>query len=160
MPSAADAGVLLAGLAPPGEGNAPATKQFTVVLDPGSHLFRAARAGHQAALVRRTYRPGEHAALDLRLDVLPATVSLKSEPAAGIVRVDDREVGLAPIEFQRKAGHYKLEVVLDDYETYTTELELRAGERADSTAESCPTRRRSTRPGGFGPRPQPWSAQE
>ena len=130
----------LGDVAPAGVG-APLGKQaFTVLLDPGAHLFRAVREGHQDALVSRAYRAGESATLDLHLDVLPATVAIRSEPAAAIVRVDSREVGLAPIEFQRPAGQYKLEVLLDRYETYQAALDLSPGQRADMTARLNPYR--------------------
>ncbi len=128
----------LGDVAPAGVGAPLGKPSFTVVLDPGAHLFRAVREGHQDALVSKSVRPGESAALDLHLDVLPATVAIHSEPAAAIVRVDSREVGLAPIEFQRPAGQYKLEVLLDQYETYTAALDLSPGQRADMTAHLNP----------------------
>jgi hypothetical protein len=111
---------------------------FTVLLDPGAHVFRAVREGHQDALVSRSYHAGESATLDLHLDVMPATIAIHSEPASAIVRIDSREVGLAPIEFQRPAGQYKLEVELDHYETYQAALDLSAGQRADMTARLNP----------------------
>jgi hypothetical protein len=125
----------LAGVAPPGEGTAPGMRKLNVALDPGSHLFRAARPGHQDALIQKSYRSGDQAKLDLRLDALPANVQVKSNPPLAIVRVDGREVGLAPAEFQRTAGRYQLEVLLDGYEPYTASLNLHAGQRADLTAE-------------------------
>jgi PEGA domain len=111
---------------------------FTVVLDPGVHLFRATRAGHQDVVLRETYKPGESATLPMKLDVLPATISIRSEPDAAIVKIDGREVGLAPIDFQRQAGNYKLEVVLDHYETYKATLDLQAGQQSDLTAKLNP----------------------
>ena len=130
--------VYLGGVAPAGVGAALGKSAFTVLLDPGAHLFRAVREGHQDALVPKSYRPGDSASLDLHLDVLPATIAIKSEPAAAIVRVDSREVGVAPIEFQRPAGQYKLEVLLDHYETYEAALDLAPGERSDLTARLNP----------------------
>jgi hypothetical protein len=127
-----------AGLAPSGSGSPIGKAAFTVVLDPGAHVFRAVREGHQDAVILRTYRPGESARLDLHLDVLPATISVHSEPAAAIVRVDSREVGMAPIEFQRMAGRYSLEVVLDKHEPYKASLDLAPGQRTDLTARLNP----------------------
>jgi hypothetical protein len=125
-------------VAPAGVGAAVGKAAFTVLLDPGAHVFRAVREGHQDALVSRSYRAGESATLDLHLDVLPATIAIRSEPASAIVRVDSREVGLAPIEFQRPAGQYKLEVLADHYETYQAALDLSPGQRADMTARLNP----------------------
>jgi hypothetical protein len=129
---------LLAGVAPPGDGASPGRSAFTVILDPGLHVFRAARPGHQDAVIQRSYKPGEQTALALKLDVLPATVAIRSEPASAIVRIDKREVGLAPIEVQRTAGRYRLEVVRDGFDTYAATLDLSAGQRADITAKLVP----------------------
>jgi hypothetical protein len=105
------------------------------MLDPGAHVFRGVRKGHGDALVRRSWRAGRRAELDLRLDELPATVRIRSTPEGAVVRVDGREVGVAPVELERRAGQYELEVVLDGYETYTATLDLGPGQRSDLTAE-------------------------
>ncbi len=130
--------VYLASVAPAGKGTSPSTATFTLVLDPGSHLFRATRPGHQPVVVQKSYRASQRTKLALRLDEMPATVAIESEPRDAIVRVDEREVGLAPIEFQRPAGRYSVEVVKDDFETYTAELDLHAGQRSDLTAKLVP----------------------
>jgi hypothetical protein len=132
---ATESGVFLAGIAKAGDGTAPGPREFTIVLDPGSHLFRASRPGHQDAVVQRSYRPGDATSLNLTLDELPATIAIRSEPASAIVRVDKREVGVAPIEVQRKAGQYRVEVVQDKYESYAATLNLHPGQRADLTAK-------------------------
>lgn len=136
--AAGERDVFLSGLAKAGDGSSPGARDFTVVLDPGAHLFRATRPGHQDAVVQRSYHAGEAATLDLRLDELPATIAIRSEPASAIVRVDKREVGVAPIEVQRKAGTYRVEVVQDKFETYAATLDLHAGQRADLTAKLQP----------------------
>jgi hypothetical protein len=136
---AADGGYL-AGVAPPGDARTLKRKRFVLWLDPGAHVFRAERPGHQAVVVRRSYRAGQRAKLNLRLDELPASVRVRSKPGGGIVKIDNREVGLAPVEFERRAGRYQLEVQRDDYESYRAELDLRAGQRADLTAELQPYR--------------------
>ncbi|RLB61558.1 MAG: PEGA domain-containing protein [Deltaproteobacteria bacterium] len=128
----------LASVAPAGKGTSPRTETFTLVLDPGSHLFRATRPGHQPVVVQKSYRASQRAKLLLRLDEMPATVAIESEPKAAIVRVNDREVGLAPIEIERPAGRYSFEVVKNDFETYTAELDLEAGQRSSLTAKLIP----------------------
>jgi PEGA domain len=131
-------GTYLAGVAPAGTGTPLGKTSFTVLLDPGAHLFRAVREGHQDALITKSYRSGDITTLDLHLDVLPATIAIKSDPAAAIVRVDAREVGVTPLEFQRPAGQYKLEVLLDHYDTYKAALDLSPGQRSDLTARLNP----------------------
>ena len=54
----------------------PAEKAFTVDLDPGVHLFRASRPGHQDAFVQKSYRPGEKAALELHFHMTPNAVQM------------------------------------------------------------------------------------
>jgi PEGA domain-containing protein len=135
--AAAD-GTELAGVAPAGDGEAPGKGKLTIVLDPGSHVFRAVRPGHADAVVRKSYRAGQRATLDLRLDELPATVRLKSRPDGAVVTVGGRDVGVTPMELERRAGRYDLVVQADDYDPYTATLDLGPGESADLTAELVP----------------------
>lgn len=115
-----------------------ATQPFSVLLDPGSHVFLARREGHQDVVVQRSFRPGQRDTLDLRLDEMPATVVIKSQPTDAIIRVDEHEVGVAPATFERPPGKYRVEVYKDEYETYSTQLDLAAGQRAELTAELLP----------------------
>ncbi len=128
----------LGSVGPAGVGASLGKSTFVVLLDPGPHVFRAVRPGHGDALVNRSFRAGDNAALELRLDVMPATVSIRSEPLSAIVRVDKREVGVAPIEFQRPAGTYRVQVIADNYEPYDATLDLAPGQRSDLTAKLNP----------------------
>jgi hypothetical protein len=111
---------------------------FVVALDPGAHVFRATRAGHEDALVNRSYRPGESTVLDLQLDLLPATVALRSEPRQAIVTLDGRELGVSPLDLQRGAGSYTLEVARQGFETYRATLDLQPGQHVELTAKLNP----------------------
>lgn len=133
-----DSNTFLAGVGPAAEARPLGKASFEVLLDPTSHLVRASREGHQDVLLHPSYRAGETGVLDLHLDVLPATIVIKSEPAQAIVKIDNREVGLAPIEFQRPAGRYKLEVERAGFETHSADLELSSGQRAELTTKLVP----------------------
>ncbi len=135
LPSKDKSDTFYASIAPPGEGGSPGKSEFTVMLDPGAHMFRAVRPGHQDAMVQKSYRAGEKPRLDLHLDILPAVVSVKANLKSAIVRIDKREVGIAPIEIQRPAGRYTLEVERENFLTYTATLDLRPGQRSDLTAK-------------------------
>jgi hypothetical protein len=128
----------LAGLGRPGIEEPMNRSAFVLLLDPGAHVLRAARSGHEAALVSRSYRPGDEASLDLHLDLLPATVAIRSDPGQAVVTLDRREIGVAPLEFQRAAGSYKLEVERRGYESYRATLDLQPGQRVDLTAKLNP----------------------
>lgn len=136
--AADDGNAHLAGVGPAGPPVSVGASSFAALLDPGAHVWRAVRPGHQDAIVQKSYRPGETVEVDLHLDMLPATVAVRSDPSLSIVRVDGREVGLAPIELQRVAGKYSLEVVRDQYEPYTTRLDLSPGQRTDLEAKLVP----------------------
>lgn len=109
-------------------------RTFVVLLDPGAHIFRANRPGHAEAVVMRSYREQESARLELLLGLLPATVAVSSEPTGAIVRVDGREVGVTPLELQRSAGSYKLEIERAHYNLHRQKLSLEPGERVDVNA--------------------------
>jgi PEGA domain len=123
----------LAGVAPAAAAKPIGVGRFTVLLDPGRHVVLASRPGHQDVVVQASYRPGERATLALHLDMLPATVHVDTDPRQALVRLDGHEVGVAPLDLQRPAGAYKLEVVHDGFETYTTALKLVPGQRVDLT---------------------------
>jgi tetratricopeptide (TPR) repeat protein len=61
------------------------------------------------------------------------------------VSVNGREVGLAPIEIQRPAGTYRVEIAHDHYETYAATLVLQPGQRVAWTAKLNPERDRIIR---------------
>jgi PEGA domain-containing protein len=115
-----------------GDGDSPPTPvnlaRFRLVLDPGAHNFRTARAGYRGRLIVGVYEPGERAPLDLRLGQLPARLSITSTPARAIIKIDGREAGLSPISVERLAGRYQVELVQDGYDTYKNTLWLRAGQ--------------------------------
>ena len=111
---------------------------FALLLDPGTHVFHASRPGHEDVEVERSFTPGEQSALDLRLDLLPATVTIRSEPAPSVVSIDGREVGLSPIEIQRPAGSYHVEIVRDHFQKYGATLSLQPGQRVTMTAKLTP----------------------
>jgi hypothetical protein len=118
---------------------------FGLVLDPGTHVFHASRPGHADVEIERSYAPGAQDVLDLRLDLLPASASIRSEPDLALVSVNGREVGLAPIEIQRPAGTYRVEIAHDHYETYAATLVLQPGQRVAWTAKLNPERDRIIR---------------
>lgn len=111
---------------------------FALVLDPGSHVFHASRAGHADVDVERAYAPGVRDVLDLRLDLLPATAAIRSEPGLALVSIDGREVGLAPIDIHRPAGTYRVQIAHDHYEKYAATLALQPGQRVSLTAKLNP----------------------
>lgn len=108
-------------------------RSFTLLLDPGAHIFRANRPGHGEGIVQKTYRPGEHAQLDLTLAELKAHVRVTSDPPGAVVRVDGREAGVTPLELERRAGRYRMQLELRAYNVIEHDLSLAAGQQLDLT---------------------------
>ncbi len=127
-------GLLVAGVAPAGEGKPPPASVFQVVIDPGVHLIQASRPGHADALVNKTFSPGAREDLPLKLDALPATIHVESDQPRAVVIVDDRDVGLAPIDLTRPAGRYRIQVVKKGFVSYDSTLELAPGQKANLMA--------------------------
>jgi hypothetical protein len=128
-------GVLVAGIAPAGEGTPPPKPVFEVVIDPGVHLIQASRPGHQDVLVNQTFAPNAREALTLKLDELPATIHVESDQPRAVVIVDERDVGLAPIDLTRPAGTYRVQVVKKGFVTYESALEVAPGQKANLRAK-------------------------
>ena len=127
-------GLLVAGVAPAGEGKPPPSAVFDVVIDPGVHLIQASRPGHADALINKTFAPGAREELPLKLDALPASIHVECDQPRAVVLVDDRDVGMAPIDITRPAGRYRIQVVKKGFISYDTTLELAAGQRANLMA--------------------------
>ncbi len=126
--------VLVAGVAPAGEGKPPPAATFEVVIDPGVHLIQASRPGHADVLLNETFAPGARKDIPLKLDALPATIHIEADQPRAVVVVDDRDVGMAPIDITRPAGRYRLQVVKKGFVTYDSTLELTSGQKANFIA--------------------------
>jgi hypothetical protein len=139
VPSPEDGGAFIAA-SPAGEGTLVGKRRFTLLLDPGRYLFRAERPGHTAAVVRREYRDGQKARpLKLRLDELPALVSVRSNPKGADVFINGTRQGATPFTGQEyPAGRYELRLEKPDYESYKVDLNLDAGEPFDGNVELVP----------------------
>ncbi len=127
-------GVLVAGLAAPGAGEVAAQDAFELIVDPGTHVIRASRDGHADIVLNPSYAPGVHTELNLRLETLPAELHVESTEPGAIVRLDGRDVGVAPVAVSRPAGVYRVEVEKNEWVTYATTVTLDAGEHANLTA--------------------------
>src|SRR5262249_32397113 len=80
------------------------------------------------AVVNRTFAPGATSELDLRLDLLPATLKVTSSQAGALVRVNDADVGPAPVDVLRPAGAYRVNVKKKGFLPYTTQVTVQPGE--------------------------------
>jgi hypothetical protein len=104
---------------------------FTVLLEAGDHQFRAKRQGHGEVALTRSYQLGQSYTLPLVLALLPATLSVTSDPGGAQVRLNERYQGYAPGSFDAPAGTYKLGVELNGYIDYRQALTLEPGQRVD-----------------------------
>jgi PEGA domain len=112
----------------------PPSGRFTLLLDPGPHVFTLGRKGFSEAALNRTFAPGVHGELKLQLDRLPATLHISANQPGATVSVDGKDVGTAPVEVERLAGSYRVTVQKPGYAVYQTHLTVRPGEAANLTA--------------------------
>jgi len=138
IPSSAEQGTFVLGAPNESELRGP-KRHLKIVLNPGVQIFRATRPGHEDAVKIESYQNGAHPGLSLVLHRLPGRISLQSEPVSGVVRVDTQEVGVAPLQFERPAGVYRVEVFHKGYDTYSTRVALAPGQQMDLTAPLRPT---------------------
>lgn len=121
----------VAGTRPPGDAEAIRAETFVVVLDPGARVITLSRKGFNTAVVNRTFANGAVTALKLELDRLPATLRIRSQPGAGIVTVDRKDVGPTPLDVVRPAGRYHVMVEKEGFVPYESNVRVRPGERLD-----------------------------
>jgi PEGA domain len=106
-------------------------KAFIVLLDPGVHVLSVSRPGFAPAIVNRTFAPQQKVTLNLALDRLPATLSIRSSPPDAIVTVGDKDLGPTPLDVLRPAGRYDLLVEREGYLPYETQVDVTAGEQVN-----------------------------
>src|SRR5690606_34935175 len=101
-----------------GPGKPPPVSEFSLLLNPGAHVFTLSRKGYTDAVVNKTFAPGSRTQLALELSRLPATLRISSNVERALVRVGGVDIGPAPIDVLRPAGEYEVEVSRDGYDAY------------------------------------------
>jgi hypothetical protein len=126
---ATDDGLLVAGL--PAGANSVKTPgaRFTLLLDPGEHVFSLSRPGFVTAAISRSFHPGSTP--DVHLDVvsLPATIRVTANRPGAVVSVDDLDTGVAPVELSRPAGTYRVAVRKAGFVPYLTTVRVNPGDQ-------------------------------
>ncbi len=129
---AADAGpsaVFIAGTHAPGPPESPGVSAFDVLVNPGAHVLTVSRTGYADVVVNRSFSPGSDGSMSLELDRLPAVFHITSNLADAVVRVDDVDVGNAPVEVTRKAGRYRVSVKRKGYVSFETDVTATPGQQ-------------------------------
>lgn len=121
-----------------GPGELPPTERFTVLLDPGAHVFVFARKGFSNAVVSRTFRPGDNTEVGVSLDLLPATLRIDSNRPHAVISVDGVDVGPAPVELKRRPGAHDILVRERGFTPYVTRVSLLPGEETRLDAPLIP----------------------
>ncbi|MCC6557319.1 MAG: PEGA domain-containing protein [Polyangiaceae bacterium] len=129
---------LVAGTLGPGPGARPPAATFDLTLDPGAHVVTLDRKGYTQQVVNRTFAPGSTSSLRLELEKLPATLRVTSSEAGALVRVDDVDVGPAPVDVLRPAGSYRVVVGKAGFVAYEAQVAVKAGEEAKLRATLVP----------------------
>jgi hypothetical protein len=123
--------LFVAGTRPPGLPAPVPQGLATVLLDPGLHVFTLTRKGYSDVAVTRSFGPGSHTNLVLKLDRLPATLHVTSTVPGAIVLVDGVDIGPAPIDISRSAGVYDVRVRKPGFVPYEGKIRVNSGEEAN-----------------------------
>lgn len=137
---------LVAGLAASGEGKSVEKEKFVVLVDPGSHVFTFQLAGHDTIEMRRDLKPGANEDVAVSLTEQPGELAVAADRAQAIVRVNDVDVGIAPVAVSRPPGSYRVTVSKAGFDTYSSSVTLRPGQKirlsADLPVEKIPLTKR------------------
>lgn len=109
--------------------------RFRVLLDPGAHVFLLSREGFATAVHNETVRPGEHRAIHLAIDRLPAVIRVSASQPQAVVSVDGVDVGVAPVAVERGAGTHQVVVRKAGFLAYETTANVKPGQRLDLLAK-------------------------
>jgi hypothetical protein len=126
--------IAFAGIAAPGAGERVDKKAFEVVLDPGAHVFTVTKDGFETVATKEDLKPGSKKTLALSLTAMPGKLKIDASQGGSAVRIDDIDVGLAPLLVDRPAGDYRIDVRKSGYVPYVTRVTLRPGQRTDILA--------------------------
>jgi hypothetical protein len=133
-----DGDQLLAGLRPPGPGEALPKSPSVIVLDNGAHVFTFQREGFADAVLNKTFTPGKSETMDVSLEKLPATLKISSNRPSALVAVNGVDVGPVPVDVLRPAGTYKVLVRDDGYVPYEGSLSVKPGQSSSLKADLVP----------------------
>jgi hypothetical protein len=132
-----EGGALVAGLRAPGQGEALARAAW-VTVDPGAHVFTFQREGFVDVVLNKTFFPAARATMDVKLELLPATLRISSNRPRALVAVNGLDVGPVPVDVLRPAGVYKVLVRDDGYVPYEGSLTVKPGQAAALKADLTP----------------------
>jgi hypothetical protein len=135
-PSAAER--MLAGIRPPGPGEAAPSGSFDLVVDPGAHVIVLSRKGFRDVVLNKTFAPSSKTALDLELDKLPGVMHIASTQPGAVVAISGIDVGVTPVDVTRPAGSYRVLVRKEGYVAYSSQVTLKPGEDVALRAQLVP----------------------
>ncbi|HZO13930.1 MAG TPA: PEGA domain-containing protein, partial [Polyangiaceae bacterium] len=130
----ASGNTMVADMREPGQGEPPPASRFDVLLDPGAHVITLAHKGFRNIVIRRTFDPGSTTDLPLTMNKLRAVLHVEATRKDAVVRVNDKDVGVAPVDVERPAGSYRVIVEKDGYVSYDTQVTVEPGQRANLRA--------------------------
>lgn len=126
---------MVAGIDAPGPGKVLPKTRFTVLLDPGGHVFTLTRQGFSTINVTKSWPASTKDKLELSAVKLPARIRVRADRDGAVVRVGDVDVGVAPVEVDRPAGAYDVVVTKPGFVTYKSSVDVRPGEQLDLSAQ-------------------------
>jgi hypothetical protein len=120
--------VAYAGVAPANAGERVDRKSFEVVADPGTHIFTVTKGGFDTVVSKETLRSGVRARVTLSLTEMPSKLRIDANQGRATVRLDDVDVGLAPVMLVRPAGTYRVDVRKPGFVPYNAKVSLQPGQ--------------------------------
>jgi hypothetical protein len=126
-----DRKVAYAGVAQASAGERVERSTFELIVDPGVHVFTVTKEGFAPAVRRETAKTGVRGAVELSLTAMPGSIRVDASQKGAAVRVDEIDVGVAPVLIDRPAGPYRVDVRKAGFVPYKTKVNLQPGQRAD-----------------------------
>jgi hypothetical protein len=104
-------------------------------LKPGKHIVEVKLDGYQNWSESVEINPGKDKHITAILQQLVGSFNIESEPSKAIVIVDGKEVGNTPVDVgDLKPGKYLVEVKMEEYETWSKNVEIEIDKNVDLTA--------------------------
>ncbi len=129
VPSKGRSGAFVAGLAPAGSATSAPDGRFEILVDPRpATVFTFSLEGHDTIDQRLDLKQSAKEELTLSMTEQPARIRIAANVKGAIVRVDNVDVGIAPVSISRPPGARRVTVISEGYVPYETKLDLKAGQ--------------------------------
>ena len=98
------------------------------LLSPGKYEIKIELAGYQEIIKTIELLPGKSLSISEKMERLKGIVKIESQPSGAKIFLDDAQIGITPMNFERAEGNYEFVFELEGYKKGFQSVTLYSGE--------------------------------